>query len=702
MLKRAGALFLSVVASAWVVAPDARAQRFSDTVDVSVVEVPVRVTDRDGNPIRGLTRENFEVRDAGDSVSIEYFEVLDLGEAPATRAVISEHPVTKRNFLILFDLTNSEYGNIDRAREAALQFVDEQISDRDVVAVATYSVEQSFRLICNFTRDKDLLHGAIDTLGNPSLFRIADPLIMAAVLSGNTGSGVAGGGAEGDGRSEAAAAIAESAEDFNRMNRNVDDSYLRSRIEVQLNTFASIARVLDRIRGQKQIILLSEGFESRLISGREEFDDQAAQEAEQALSGEAWKVDQDRRFGNTRSAQVLTDMGEVFQRSDVVLHAIDIRGLRSDVTARGGHQRSSNDALFLMTKPTGGTVFKNANDLTETFGAMLKQQEVIYLLGFRAKPGREPGSFHKLDVRLQNAGRGLNVNHRAGYYEPTPVTALEKALTASEVIVNDLPYNDIQFSMMSTAFPIPGAQRSQVPVVLEIKGDKLIEGLSDGMANAELFIYAFDESNAVADFIYETMSFDASQVSGRLAGGGVRYYGTMTLPPGHYSIKALVRVEDNGYMGFRKSDLAVPAFTGPTVLQPFLLSDAGDWVMLKGSSRSAVNAPYPFAVGEQTFIPGVKATLESGKAYQVAIAVWNVQPETMGLGAAIRGVGGSFQQNAPVRLVGRTSVGEDGGMKLLLEFTPPALVSGGQYELQISLSSAGSPLRTVSMPFIAR
>ena len=36
-----------------------------ESVTVSVVEVPVTVVDRGGNPIKGLTRENFEIIDEG-------------------------------------------------------------------------------------------------------------------------------------------------------------------------------------------------------------------------------------------------------------------------------------------------------------------------------------------------------------------------------------------------------------------------------------------------------------------------------------------------------------------------------------------------------------------------------------------------------------------------------------------------------------
>ncbi|HEX2123659.1 MAG TPA: hypothetical protein VHL59_18665, partial [Thermoanaerobaculia bacterium] len=56
----------------------ASAQRFGESVQVTVVEVPVTVVDRNGNPVRDLKKEDFEVTDDGKKVPIDYFEVVDM------------------------------------------------------------------------------------------------------------------------------------------------------------------------------------------------------------------------------------------------------------------------------------------------------------------------------------------------------------------------------------------------------------------------------------------------------------------------------------------------------------------------------------------------------------------------------------------------------------------------------------------------
>src|SRR5213593_959473 len=50
-----------------------------ETVNVNVVEVPVTVVDSSGNPIRGLTKANFELLDQGKKRDITSFDKIDFG-----------------------------------------------------------------------------------------------------------------------------------------------------------------------------------------------------------------------------------------------------------------------------------------------------------------------------------------------------------------------------------------------------------------------------------------------------------------------------------------------------------------------------------------------------------------------------------------------------------------------------------------------
>src|SRR5689334_13938342 len=83
------------------------AQSYTESTDVVVVEVPVQVLNDAGQPVRGLTADDFEVSERGRKQKIVGFEVLDLKVAvPGAGPKQAPPPVSaRRHFLFLFDLS---------------------------------------------------------------------------------------------------------------------------------------------------------------------------------------------------------------------------------------------------------------------------------------------------------------------------------------------------------------------------------------------------------------------------------------------------------------------------------------------------------------------------------------------------------------------------------------------------------------------
>ena len=671
------------------------AQRVSESMQVTVIEVPVTVVDRAGNVVRNLTKEDFEVTDDGKRVPIDYFDMIDLATIPPEAK--DAPPAAHRNFLLLFDLANSSPGTIERATQAAQEFVEKHMESRDLAAVATFATESGTRMITSFTTDRNVLRAAISTLGNPKYFKVADPLMISLASPGvDRGRGDGGGGVAGQekGSSIVAAEVMEELKQQNALSERTQQSELRSRLKIQLKQFGNVARMLDRLQGQKQIILLSEGFDPSLVMGRELNADEAREANEQILGGEAYNVDSDKIFGSTSSSTDISEMAALFRRSDVRLHAIDIAGVRSGSDAREGAKKKSNEGLFLVTRPTGGSVFQNANDLSEGFDRMLKQQEVVYVLGFNAGITGKPGKFHELKVKTR--AKGGRVAARGGYYEPSSkISDLERALTLAEMLMIDAPMKDVDVSVAAATLPGPGG-KSRVPVVVEIPGEKLLAGVAGGTATANLYLYAFDPSNKVADFLQQRISLDLAKAGDTIRQSGVRYYGTLRLPPGNYSVKALVRVEETAKIGIVRSDITVPAFDTATVLPPLFFTDPAGWAMLLGPSRGDDYA-YPFATGESKYIPRTHPTVKAGTDYNVALFLYRVPLEELGVTPAI--LSGSSEQPATgVKLLGRTAADDRGGVKLLFNFRPDGL-SAGEHQLRFTVKTHDGTERVVSIPF---
>lgn len=680
----AAGLTLLVVATAW-------AQRFGENVQVTIVEVPVTVVDRSGNAVRDLTRDDFELFDEGKKVPIEYFEVVDMTKISATGSTETGAPIppaANRHFLLLFDLANSSPGMIGRASEAAKNFVETELGERDLAAVAVFTAESGAKMITAFTQNRTLLSNAIETLGHPKYFRIADPLMISAVSSAPGTDTTASQNPVGGGRQASDEAARESALEHNQMAQRGQDTELRNRLKIQMQNFGMIARTLDRIRGQKQIVLLSEGFDARLVQGREEISmEKTQQETEDVFAGNISRVDQEQRFGSSAASKDISDMAQLFRRSDVTLHAIDIKGLRGNVDVASGAKKSSNESLFLLTNPTGGTVFKNANDIKANFARMMKQQEVVYVLGFTARGTGKPGKFHELKVKAK-AGRA---NHRAGYYEPGRMSDLERTLSLAEILVTDAPIKDVDVTLAAT--PLPGPQgKSRVPVLVEMPGPRLLEGVPGTTATTQLYLYAFDEKNQVVDFMQQRINLDLTKAGDTVRSSGVRYFGTLRLAPGNYAIKALVRVDESGRIGFVRSNITVPKFDTAVVLPPVLFAEPSNWVMLVGPTRGDDYA-YPFAAGEARYIPKREASMSKDTEYKFALFLNRVPLENLEVKPEISG-----SAVAPnVKLLGRTSADDRGTIKLLFGFKPDNLPSG-EHELRFTVKSKDGNQSVVTIP----
>jgi len=664
----------------------------SEVIQVTVVEVPVTVADRAGNSVRGLSIDNFELFDQGDKRTIAYFETIDLARVSAAEPGSQPlNPAARRNFTLLFDLTSTAPQHLGRAREAAGQFVTTGMERQDLAAVVTYSVERGFRFLTTFTTDRSLLKTAIDSVGAPRMYQTSDPLLLLPTMTETGMKASPSSGRE--------AAVEEEIREAGRIIQSSNEEYRRQRVARQLRSFSMFARTLDRLRGRKQVILLSEGFDAKLVLGRENISSEEARaESAASVSGEIWKIDSDARFGNTAASTLLKAMFEYFKRSDVVIHAVDVQGLRSNVNARSGAISPSTESLFLMSNGTGGQLFKNSNDLSNGFERLMRQQEVIYVLGFRAPTGKDPRRFRNLKVRLVNAPAGSRAFHRAGYYEASPMSPLEQTLSATEIMMNDIEQTDVGIHVVSSPFPLADSE-NQVPVVVEIDGPSLMAGVPANTLNGELFIYAFDEQNSVKDFLYQRMTLDLEKMRPALGKGGVKYYGTLALRPGTYQLRTLLRVHESNRNGYKRTALKVPDFDTATALPPFFWEQGRSWVMLKGVSRVKGTIEYPFNIGDESFVPSAQPQLRNDNSYKVALFTYNLAPDAIELIAKVRGSNGS-EQNAGLSLVGRVPAGPKGSTKLLFNFTPVGLAAG-QYTLEFAVKQKGDAAgQTVSTPFV--
>ena len=281
----------------------AGAQTFSDRTDVVVVEVPVQVIGGDGEPVRGLTAQDFEVFEGRKKLPVTGFEVLDLNATPAPAVKpegkkIVQPVAARRHFLLLFDLAFSSPIKLALAQQAARDLL-KGLHPLDLVAVASYLPSKGPQLILGFTSDKAQIAHALTLLPKPQMFdRVADPLRLVLVSNGappSTGGG-GGGGAQGGGkgaerRQEAkenvgvdpTGSLGNLLDELRRFER----AQHQRAVEAMSRAFADLAKNMGGLYGRKYVVLFSEGFDSSVFQGTANIDEQNTMAAASTF-GQYW------------------------------------------------------------------------------------------------------------------------------------------------------------------------------------------------------------------------------------------------------------------------------------------------------------------------------------------------------------------------------------------------------------------------------
>src|SRR5438067_7035585 len=313
---------LGRVALLLLLAASAASAQLKETIDVHLVEVPVTVVDRAGDPVRGLTAANFEVLDQGKKREIKSFDKIDFNSAETMKSTSSLNPNARRSFLLLFDLSFSAPLGRIKAEEAARNFIARGMQRRDLAAIATVDINHGFRMVTAFTTDKTLLAAAV---ASPQTFVATDPLqIAGSTVFEVTQDKVAQ--SEQSGRGAEYVAFAR---DIAIQEKRLHDTYDRTRVERQLLLLTDLAKTLRQLPGRKQVMFFSEGFDPRLVQGRDARDTEGtADEMAETMAGNLWRVDTDARYGSSTSMAILNQMAQAFRGSDIVLNSVDIQGVR--------------------------------------------------------------------------------------------------------------------------------------------------------------------------------------------------------------------------------------------------------------------------------------------------------------------------------------------------------------------------------------
>lgn len=594
-LKTAAFWGLVSLMIAW---PIAAQDRFSDLVEVTEVEVPVRVLVK-GKPLAGLQMEDFELYDEGEPQTIVGFRTQTSTIEQAVGAPVGpplgldEDPAGRR-LLLLFDFSFSRPQRLANALRGIRSGLVRQLDPQDRVAIATYGYVSGINLLVGFTGDRELMDLAFDAIKamldakgkrqreilaelHERRFSAGDSgadsstyAALAEELGASAALGVLTGPVVYSEEEDSGVIIEEQKSIW---------SPIKVRVEVDVRAPVAVAQdivgtdidtsairhlglaltelttLLRDVGGQKDMVLISEGFSGALLS-------------------------------NARSLFYLQKAFRAFRDSGWTLHAVDVGGIPG--LDEAGF--ASNSLLF-MADATGGDLVENINDFSFATAKILQRTEVSYVLAFQPQESGEPGEFRRLEVKLKNAPKGAEVRHRPGYYTSRPISergVFESRMDAAQWLMTNLEADDIAVMVFAETETDPlGGVR--VPIAVEITGESLLAIETKKPTRLELQLVALDASSEVRDTLNGEIKIRFDAVASVISQGGLRFVGELGLLPGDYRLRVLVRSTRNGEVFLGTFPLAVGA-NGEASLPPLPQAEQrGDhaWLTVPAERRTA-------------------------------------------------------------------------------------------------------------------
>ncbi len=178
-MRRAGLLSVAMMAGCAVLSAAQQPQRYVERVEVARVIVDVRVTDDFGNPVVGLSLDDFRLKVDGEPVAIESVRWVSASDDPRAELPVADDLDVPRlppgRLLVLFfqkdkALEPSRIGGTLPMLEKAAAFID-TLNPLDLTAVVSF--DSHLKLWTDFTADHAALkQAAVDSIMAPERDRV--------------------------------------------------------------------------------------------------------------------------------------------------------------------------------------------------------------------------------------------------------------------------------------------------------------------------------------------------------------------------------------------------------------------------------------------------------------------------------------------------------------------------------------------------
>jgi VWFA-related protein len=654
-----------------------------------LVQLRAVVTDKKGNLVDNLQKSDFEVLENGQHQDISFFSLERAGKGPGGAAGPAAAPVgvpkgpasataaaPARTIVLFVDTLHLSNASFIRAKQQLRKFVEEQLTDQDLVAVV--STFSNLGVLQQFTRDRRFLRYAVEKLSHQvrgdSLF---SPYLAARILSGDPPATTVGtdilNSEEGPLPQPAGGFVEARARETYGLEANLR--------KATLLTLDGVCQRLAEMPGQRIIAFVGDGFTTLDDGGGAD-----NQELEAAIGRAA--------------------------RSGIVIYSLNARGLdapdefkassRLSASALNGStsfylaQARTDQEMLLRTlaAETGGEAYVNRNDMNKSLQAMLDNNRVYYAIAYYPVDLKDPKKLRKISIKVAGHPE-YTVRAQKGYLPAEEKKEVEIASPQEKLfraMISPLPATTIDVSS-SADFLEAATDDAQVTLQAHIDGSSLDYQKQEDHyeLHCEVAVAIFDSTGSLSDKFAEAIvtEFTAGQLE-LAKRNGYRWFKRLNLKPGLYQVRLGVREITSEKIGTSTTWVEVPDLKkGKLVLSSIFL---GKIPKPQAAPANALPGTAPNNQAPRVEPIAGRPLFKRGEGVSYHFVVYNASPEAQtDQGCTVKteilqGEAAVYSKSAPLsaRTVRKDEKGIEAGGMLSLGLDP------GMYTLQITVTDPKS------------
>jgi len=709
MTKLTATFTLLALATTLVAQEPARRATGGDSASVTAVVVDLVVRDRKGLPVTDLTAADFEVLEDGVRQEVGSFRLpaadaaAPAAAAPAGSAAspgraavaspsaTSAAPARRSGSVValVFDRLSPDSRRFTKL--AAERYIGKGSESEHVVGI--FATDWGLEILQPFTRDAAVLRQALDKVATRTGSQASEALseartnqqrttqiqdTMASIGTGTPAAGAAQGAAGAD--LQMAQMQQRMSETFTMLERD-QQGY------GTMNAMSAVVNALKLVPGRKSVLFFSEGLVippnvmPRFLSLIDEAN--RANVAVYAMDAKGLRAESTQAEARDEINAYAAGRLNNGERS------IGAGGAASRYLERNEDRlrMDPSSGLGQLANETGGFLIAGSNNFDKGFTRVTEDIRAHYVLTYSSTKPNFDGRFRTIDVKVKRPG--LTVSHRKGYYavppsaDGAPVLAYEApglALLESSPLPNAFP-------ITARAFVFPNDEQSAIATLLVGFDTRHLDyqDTADGFGAEAVVIARIRDGNgqvlAKMSEQYTLAGTKAQQASSQA--GRVVFFRKPVLPPGLYSLEALVYDTHTAKASVRISSLEVPAASAaPVRMSSLFVVQRAEKV--PEAERDATN---PLYFGEMLLYPNIGEPLSKADSKELAFA-FAVHPGKAPLTSATVSLvkSGQVVGQAPLELEKPDAAGAIHQIGRL----PMDALQPGAYELRVVVQSGAT------------